>query len=274
MINKRRMHELLEVAAPGDKAGRVFDVAMIGLIVLSLFSSILETVQPLYRAAPRLFNGLEAVFVIVFSLEYVLRLWSCTESPRYGSAPFGRVRFALTPMAIIDLFAILPFYLPFAGLDLRYLRAFRLARLVRVAKLGRYSVALQTFGRVFWIKRHELMSSFLCLLLLLIIASCTMYYAEHEAQPQQFSSIPAAAWWAVTTLTTVGYGDVYPITAPGKLVAAVVAILGIGVFALPTGILGAGFMEQLGRRRHPIQTCPNCGARLEEEGSGRMKAEG
>ncbi len=259
---KKRVYEILDVAAPGDHASRVFDIFILTLIAFNVVALILETVEPVYDALSRLFSVFEIVSVLIFSLEYILRLWSSTVNPAYTAPVVGRLRFACTPLLIIDLLAVLPFYLPFLGLDLRFVRAVRLFRLFRVAKLGRYSQALQTFGRIFLSKKEELLTIVILLLLLLVLASSLMYFAEHEAQPEVFASIPHSMWWSIITLTTVGYGDVYPITAGGKVLAAVIAVLGIGMFALPTGILGAAFVEEIQTRRKGSRLCPHCGKEI------------
>jgi len=202
----------------------------------------------------------------LFSAEYLLRLWSCTVNPAHAAPLRGRFRFALTPLLLIDLLAILPFYFsllaPLLALDLRFLRAVRLFRLFRLAKLARYSLALRTFGRVLSSKKEELLSTLFILFLLLFLASSLMYFAENKAQPEKFSSIPTALWWGVATLTTVGYGDVVPVTALGRFLASMIAILGIGMFALPTGILGAAFVEEMQTRSSPPKLCPHCGKQL------------
>ena len=261
---KKRVYEILEVAVPGDRASRTFDIFILTLIALNVVALVLETVKPVYEAAPQFFEIFEIISVLIFSLEYVLRLWSCTASPDYMAPVRGRLRFARTPLALIDLLAVLPFYLPFLGLDLRFVRAVRLFRLFRVAKLGRYSQALQTFGRVILTKRAELITTVLLLVLLLILASSLVYLAEHEAQPEIFSSIPHAMWWSIITLTTVGYGDVYPVTVTGKVLASIIAVLGIGMFALPTGILGAAFVEEIQARKRSSKICPHCGKEIKE----------
>ena len=159
---------------------------------------------------------------------------------------------------------MLPFYLPFLSVDLRVLRMFRLfriMRIMRIAKLARYSESLQMLLRVVKSRREHLISAVFILLILLVVAASLMYYAEHDAQPKVFSSIPAAMWWAAATLTTVGYGDAYPVTAIGKVMAAIIAMLGIGMFALPTGILGAAFLEDLDSRKKN-QRCPHCGKEI------------
>jgi voltage-gated potassium channel len=260
---KKRVYEILDVAKPGDWASKLFDIFMVSLIALNVVSIILETVQSVSTKIPRLFAGFEIFSVIVFSIEYVLRIWSSTENPSYAAPIRGRFRFALRPLIIFDLLAVLPFYLPFLGLDLRFFRSLRLFRLFRIAKLARYSQVLRTFGRVFSAKREELLMIVFLLVLLLILASSLMYFAEHDAQPETFSSIPHAMWWSIITLTTVGYGDVYPITGLGKILAAFIALLGIGMFALPTGILGAAFVEEMKSKKETSKFCPHCGKEIE-----------
>jgi voltage-gated potassium channel len=256
---RKRVHEIVETARPGDTLSKGFDIFIVTLITLNIVALILESVEGIRVVWPGLFSAFECVSVIIFTVEYLMRLWVCVEMPRYQETVIGRLRFAGTPLAIVDLFAVLPFYLPIGGLDLRFLRAVRMMRIFRVAKLGRYSQSLRLLLRVLTVKKEQLISAVLILLLLLIIAASTMYFAEKTVQPESFSSIPAAMWWAVATLTTVGYGDVYPITPLGKLMAAVLAVLGIGMFALPTGILGAGFVEEIEKSKANSTKCPHCG---------------
>jgi len=258
---RRRVQEIVAVARPGDAVSRAFDVAIVVLILLNVAAMVFESVASIREAMGSTFRVFEYVSVIVFSLEYLLRVWSCVEEPRYTHPVFGRLRFARSPLALVDLLAVLPFYLPFVNVDLRMLRILRIMRIARLAKLGRYSDSLQTLGRVVAAKKEQLISTVFILLILLVIASCLMYYVENETQPDHFSSIPMAMWWAVTTITTVGYGDVLPVTVIGRLMAAIIAILGIGMFALPTGILGAGFVEEMERRKQP-RCCPHCGKEL------------
>lgn len=158
--------------------------------------------------------------------------------------------------------SILPLYLPFTGLDLRFLRVVRMMRVFRLAKVGRYSESIRMLKTVAAARKEQLLCTLVLLVVLLVMAASMMYFAENPAQPETFSSIPAAMWWAVATLTTVGYGDVYPVTVLGKVMASVIAVLGVGMFALPTGILGAGFVEKLDRRRKPTK-CPHCGETIE-----------
>lgn len=262
---KHRVHVILEGSAAAGRTGRWFQVSMLSLIGLNVVAMVVETVEEIHDAAPGLFSAFEIASVSVFTAEYMLRIWSATAAPGCLAPILGRLRFALTPLALIDLLAILPFYLPFTGLDLRVLRIVRLSRisrLFRVAKLARYSTAMATFGRVATAKRAELLTTLSILGILLIVASSLMYYAENDAQPDKFSSIPAAMWWGVATLTTIGYGDIYPVTGTGKLLAGLVAILGIGMFALPTGILGAAFVEEIQHAKKKALVCPHCGKEI------------
>ncbi len=242
---RRRTWELLEPADEGDDASRYFDLGIRALIALNVLAVILETVPSVRRTAGPALHVLELVSVAVFSVEYLLRVWSCTASDRYRGAVRGRLRFAITPLALIDLFAVLPAFLPAAGVDLRVLRGARLFRLFRILKLARYSASLRLFGRVFRRRGSHLVVAFSLTAFLLLIASTVMYYAEHAAQPETFASIPHALWWGVVTLTTVGYGDAVPVTVLGRMMAAVFALSGILLIAVPTAILGAGFVEEM-----------------------------
>lgn len=258
---KFRIHGILE---PGDEDSRYFDPFIMGLIVLNVLAVVLETVDWIYLRYSTIFDAFELFSVSVFSVEYILRIWSCTIERRFRDPIRGRLRFMITPLSLIDLLAILPFYLPLILPELRFLRAVRLFRLFRMLKLSRYSESLQTFGEVLRLKREELSLMLFTIAILLVVSSSLMYQLEHDAQPEAFSSIPAAMWWGVVTLATVGYGDMFPVTPAGKLIGSVVVILGIGLFALPTGIIAAGFSEivQMRRRREAV-TCPHCGMRVD-----------
>lgn len=244
-MTRARVYSLMSPAEPGDGASLAVDRFIIALILLSVLLIVLESVDSVREIAPTFFDASEWLIVGVFTIEYALRIWSCTADQRHARPISGRLRFALRPDLLIDLAAILPAFLPMFGFDLRVLRMFRALRLLRVLKLGRYSRALGMIGSVLRKRREELLVTVGFVAALLLIASCLMYYAEHDAQPETFVSIPAAMWWAVVTLTTVGYGDMYPITPMGKIIAAVMSVLAIGLVALPTGILGAGFVEEM-----------------------------
>ncbi len=251
------------ILAPGDEDSKYFDFFIMGLILLNVAAVVLETVQSIYTPYASLFHAFEVFSVVVFSVEYILRVWSCTEDPRFKDPLRGRLRFMVTPLGLIDLMAVLPFYLPFVSADLRFVRAMRLFRLFRVLKLARYSESLQTFVDVLRLKKEELLLMFFAIMILLVISSSIMYEAEHVAQPEAFASIPAAMWWGIVTLATVGYGDVYPVTTWGRFIGSIVVILGIGLFALPTGVLASGFAEVLAKRKEMQKMqkfrCPHCG---------------
>jgi len=167
-------------------------------------------------------------------------------------------------MALVDLLAILPFYLPMLlPIDLRFLRALRLMRLFRLLKMGRYVKSLRLMRHVLARRKEELLITLFSVLLLLVLSSSLMYFIEREAQPDKFASIPAAMWWGIATLTTIGYGDMYPVTALGKILGGFIALLGIGLFALPAGILASGFAAEIQQRDHPGKRCPHCGERIE-----------
>jgi len=259
---RTRTWEIVEAAGIGDRASRAFDTLILLLIALNVAAVVVGSVGDIEKQYGSLLHTFELFSVIVFSLEYITRMWACTSDPRYHGSVWGRLRYGASAMAVVDLLAILPFYLTVLGLDLRFIRALRLFRILRVAKIGRYVSAFGLFGRVVRAKKEELVLTTGVMFVLLLVAACLMYHAENAAQPEQFPDIPSAMWWAVATLTTVGYGDVYPITTVGRLLGSVVAILGIGLFALPTGILGSAFVDEI-QSKDRVTTCPHCGGQIE-----------
>ncbi len=257
---KKKVYEIVEAAAPGNRASEIFDIFIISLIALNAVTLIVGTVEGIYQVSPQAFRIFEIVSVAIFTVEYLLRVWSCTADPRYSHPVSGRLRFIVSPIALIDLLAILPFYvvliIDLRGLDLRFLRAVRL--LARVARLSRHSSGLRTLGRVVHTKRSELLTVIMVLSIPLLVTSSLIFFAENKAQPDKFANIPQAMWWSIITLTTVGYGDVYPVTVVGRLLAGLIAIVGIGLFALPAGILGSGFVEELRESKNTPRVCPHC----------------
>ncbi|MCR4428196.1 MAG: ion transporter [Caldiserica bacterium] len=262
---KERLFQIMEVADSRDIQSKIFQFFIIGLIFLNVIAVILETEKGYSEKYPALFKDFEIFSVAIFTIEYLLRLWVCTLDERYKGPVKGRIRYALSPMALVDLIAILPFYLPMIiPFDLRFLRALRLFRFFRLLKIWRYSRALKVLGNVFREKKEELLVSVFSVIILLVLSSSLMYFVENEAQPETFSSIPRAMWWAVATLTTVGYGDMYPITPLGKLLGGIIALLGIGLFALPAGIIASGFAQEIRQEREEKIVCPHCGREIEE----------
>ena len=260
---RQRVQSILTPEASDRGFERAFNIGLASFVTLNVLAVMLETVESLNARFGNVFRAFEIFSVAVFVVEYLVRLWSCTALSRFAHPVLGRLRFALTPMALVDLIAILPSAIPGGTLDLRFARAVRLIRLGRAFKIVRYSQSLQTLGRVIRAKRSELGVTAFAGLILLITAASGMYFVEHDAQPDSFSSIPAALWWGVVTLTTVGYGDVYPVTLAGRLLASVIAMLGIGLFALPAGILAGGFAEEL-HRKDEVARCPHCGESLDK----------
>ena len=264
---KERVHDILQAAAPDQRLSRAFDIFLIVLIFLNAVALVLSTVQEIHDVAPLGFRIFEMVSIAFFTLEYLLRVWCCTVEERYASPVWGRVWYAVSPLALVDLVAIVPFYVAilggFTALDLRLLRTVRL--LAQVARLSRYSSGIRTLARVMRDRGHQLLTVIMVLTVLLLIASSLMFFAEHKAQPDKFANIPQAMWWSVITLTTVGYGDAVPVTVPGRLLAGLIAVLGIGLFALPAGILGSGFVDELRRSREQPMICPHCGGEVPHE---------
>lgn len=260
---KQKIYEFLDPSVGGTRWDKIFNGFIVTLILLNTLAVILETIENIYINHRILFSAFEKFSVFVFTVEYILRVWSITCRKEYAHPLLGRLRYMLSSGALVDLMAIVPFYHPLiTHLDLRFLRTLRLARFFRFFKLSRYLKASKVIRSVFASKREELILSFVITFFLVIIASCVMYYIEHDVQPDKFSSIPETMWWSVATLTTVGYGDVYPITTIGKTLTAFISILGIGMFALPAGILASGFAEEFRSMKKFKKSCPHCGKEL------------
>ena len=262
---RKRIWEIVEPHRYGDLYSRLFDTLIIGMILLNVIAVVLESVATVQAEYGTALRRIEIVSVLVFTVEYLLRMWSVTADPQYARPITGRLRFAIKPLPLIDLLAILPYYLMLAGIDLRVIRALRIMRLVRIAKLGRYYAALRVIHRVIRNQKEELVLTISVLLILLVISSALMYHAENTAQPENFPDIPTTMWWSIVTLTTVGYGDVYPVTAIGRLLAAVIAVFGIGMVALPAGIIGSGFVAEIQRKAiRQDRCCPHCGKPVDD----------
>lgn len=245
MSLRQRTFAVFEPVGEPTRASRIVDLLLLLLILGNVAAIVAESVDELRAAHHLLFARFETGSLVVFGIEYALRLWSCTSDPRYRGAVLGRLHFAARPLVLIDLLAILPGILALHGVDLRMLRMLRLLRLL---KLSRHSTALQMFGRILRSRATELGSTLFVMLLLLVLSSSLMFLLEHDTNPG-FSSIPASMWWGIATFTTVGYGDLTPITPAGRLLGGAVAILGIAMFAIPAGILGAAFSDELQEQR-------------------------
>lgn len=264
---KRKVHALLHPEIGNTKWDRGINAFIIALILLNVGAVMLETVPSIHEPYKDFFHYFDLASVIIFSIEYVLRVWSATHEDQYRHPLWGRLRYMLSLGALIDLLAILPFYLHiFVGLDLRVLRVLRLLRFLRLFRLTAYMKASRMVLHVFKTTKSALLLSLTLALFLIVISSSLIYFTEHLAQPDKFTSIPATIWWSVVTLTTVGYGDMIPVTPVGKVLTSVILLAGVALFALPAGIITAGFLTELRKtRRLGSGNCPHCGLPLDEE---------
>ena len=246
---RKRTAELLEQGVYDDKPSRRLNLFLIVLITLNVIAIILESVNAIYADYQRAFRLFEFFSVAIFTVEYLARVWSSIdhEEIRDSRPILGRIRYMLSPIALVDLIAILPFYLSlYVSIDLRFLRGLRLLRLF---KLTRYSPALGAMLDVIQDESEALLAALVILLIMLVMAATGIYLLENELQPDVFGSIPAAMWWAIVTLTTLGYGDVVPITTGGKMFGGLIGLIGIGMIALPAAIMASGFAQSVHRRR-------------------------
>lgn len=245
---RRRIYETIEIGHGEDRASRIFDSVIVVLIVMSVSAVIAETVPWIHAAYGPWLYAVEVFTITVFTIEYALRLWTAVEVPFLSRmAPLrARLSLAKSPALIIDLMAIAPFYLQhFVPMDFGILL---MLRLLRFLKLSRYSPAMHTLIRVLQNERKALLGASLLLLTALLFSSTIMYHLEHVAQPDKFGSIPESMWWSIATLTTVGYGDVTPITTAGRVLGGLTMVIGLCILALPVAIISTGFAQELQRR--------------------------
>jgi len=256
---RRSVFQVLETAHGDLELSRIVDIAIALLINASVIAVILESVEPIEERYSAYFYWFEVFTIAVFSVEYFCRVWSSVEAPQDSAKNLSafaiRLRFVFSFHAIIDLLAILPFYLLTfgltSGIDMRFLRA---VRLLRVLKLARYSSALNMLFATIAENSRALTATFFIMMTIMLLAASGIYYFERAAQPVDFGSIPAAMWWSFATLTTVGYGDVTPVTIGGKIFGAGITVIGVGMVALPTGILASGFAQQLRLRSEEFES--------------------
>jgi voltage-gated potassium channel len=249
---RRTVHDVLEVGTEANRAALFVDGFIITLIVANAIAFTLETVKGIAARYGTALDHFNTFSVIVFSIEYTLRLWSSVDIPLFRGVPHwkARLRFAGRPIMLIDMMAILPWYLHgILPVDLRILRVLRLFRLL---KLARYSPALQSLQKVFAQEWRALFGALLVTLVLLLFCSTIMYFLEGTAQPDKFGSIPAALWWGLETLTTVGYGDAVPVTPLGRMFGGIVMLLGLAAIALPVAIIATGFSQESGRHEFVV----------------------
>lgn len=214
-------------------AGRVFDAVTIFLILISVVIQTIETLPKLTSFLSQFFSTLELIITVIFTVEYALRVYVADRKGNYIFSVFG----------IVDLLAILPYYVTFGSINLQVLRLLRLIRVFRIFKFVRYNNAVNRYKEAFKSIKEEAVLFFCATAVLLYFSSVGIYYFEHEAQPENFNSIIHSFWWAVITLTTVGYGDVYPITAGGRFFTCVILLIGLGIVAVPTGLIASALSK-------------------------------
>ena len=250
---RAEIFRVLEQPSQENPAGWFLSRFIVALIIANGIAVVLETNHAIYSSYLKFFTLFELFSVQIFTIEYLGRIWAVAEDSQHRDVPSWRARLAyfFSPLALVDLLAIAPFYLSlFIPIDLRYLRLFRLLRLL---KLTHYFDGLHVFMTVLRREAGAIAGALLTMIILIILSACLMFTMENAAQPGRFSNIAQAIWWAVVTLTTVGYGDITPITFAGKFLAIVIMLLGVGAMALPAGIMAARFTEELAARRELME---------------------
>lgn len=265
---KTKIYHLVEKGSHGRRMNKFFDYFIMALILISVFVIIFESFPEINAELVIAFQIFNVFSIIIFTIEYLMRVYVSDLTHPSSSRLKSALKFIFSAYGLIDLLAIIPFYLPMLiKTDLRFLRILRLIRFLRVLKINRYNNSLNIIGEVIREKKAELAVTGFVTILILFLASFLMYYVEGEHQPEQFAHIIASFWWAVATLTTVGYGDVYPITGLGKVISGFIAIMGIGIVALPTGLISAGFMSKIEKLRQndTNEQCPHCGKDIDND---------
>ena len=248
MARRKRVSEIIEVGYDQDWLSRLYDLINALAIVANLAASILYTFEAVRLPFGWLVLTLEQVTVAFFAVDYCLRLWTARALFPDLSEPRAVLKYALSFSGVVDLLSFLPYYLPFffpAGAVA--FRMFRVVRIFRLFRINAYYDSLNVITQVITSKGQQLLSSVFIILVLMLASSLCMYSLEHEAQPQVFTNAFSGIWWSVSTLLTVGYGDIYPITTMGKLFGIIISFLGVGMVAIPTGIISAGFVDQYSR---------------------------
>jgi len=243
---RRWLYEILDQGTIGSPIGRRVNRGIVLVVVISLVSISLESVPELAARYWFWFRAIEIVATLIFTLEYALRLWGAAENPRYGRHRAARINFIKSPLGIIDLIALLPLWLTFVmSLDVRFLLVLRAFRLF---KLARYSPAMRSLLDALYAERRALMGCLVILLGAALFSAAVMHLVEGNVQPDKFGTIPDAMWWAIVTLSTIGYGDVVPVTPLGRLIGTVTIVAGLIMIALPVGVIASAFANVVHRR--------------------------
>jgi voltage-gated potassium channel len=262
---KQKIYNLVEKGAHGSKINLVFDYFILCLIVLNVTAVALDTLTGINVALIQFLRIFEIFSIIIFTIEFLMRLYVSDITHPAKNKFYSALKFIFSPFGLIDLLAILPFYIPFIiKVDLRFLRILRLIRFFRIFKISRYNSTLKLIWDVIKEKKAELQMTFFIALLMLLVSAFLMYHIENPVQPEKFTNVFSSLWWAVSTLTTVGYGDIAPVTTLGKIISSFVSILGIGIIALPTGIISAGFIQKIDKDKlmGKRNICPHCGKEI------------
>ena len=261
---KSRVHAVLDQPARDDLAAMVVHILLALLILINTVTIVLYTVREMAEEYGQMFNLIINFCLVVFFCEYVLRMWSCTGTENPVRMVTDRVRYGLQIFLIIDLISIIPLFLPFlAPQKLALIRLVRLLSIFKIGRFTRYSDSLIQLVRVVRKKREIFVIMLFFLVFILLFSATIMYLVEYPAQPEVFSSIPAALWWAVMTVTTVGYGDIIPITPLGRMIGGFVTLCGVLVLALPSAIMATGFIEERYRNQKISPSSPDPVATIE-----------
>lgn len=267
---KRRAFNLIRSDDENTMADKIIEGFIIALIIVNVLLIVLDTFDNFSSEVRSMFERIEVFTAVIFTIEYLIRLWTADLLYPHLKPAKARLKYVFSFLAIIDLLALLPIYLPYIfPIDLIVLRMIRLLRLFEIFKANRITNALSIVGRVIRGKAEQLISSFIVIFVLMFIASILMFYAEHDAQPGVFVNGFSAIWWTFSTMTNADYGSIYPITFFGKILNALFSMMSIALFAVPTGIISSGFMEQLATEKElelekaDKPYCPHCGKHLE-----------
>jgi voltage-gated potassium channel len=259
---KRRIYSIIRDDDENDLISTIIDSIIVFFILINVLIIILDTFDNIRPYIEKYYSYIEIVSLIIFTLEYILRIWTSVYIYPELQPRQARIKYFFSIKSLIDLISLLPFYFLLININIKILRILRLIRIFSILKMNRYSKAISTVGQVIKNKAAQLLSSFFVVVLLIIFSSVLMYFIEHDAQPGVFDNAFSGLWWAIATLTTVGYGDIYPITILGKILGTFIAMLGIGLVAIPTGIISAGFIEQMNNKNEDKDYCPYCGKKL------------